>query len=59
MSEDSFAGGKPELKGEIPPIIDDPKTANTIESTSESASNFIQNLASSNFFVGILLGASM
>ena len=41
MSEDSFDGGKPELKGEVPPIVDDPVTADTIENTSDNASDFI------------------
>ena len=27
MSEDSFEGGKPELTGEVPPIIDDTEEA--------------------------------
>jgi len=41
MSEDSFDGGKPELKGEVPPIIADPEEAETIEETSDDASAFI------------------
>ena len=59
MSEDSFEGGKPELTGEVPPIIDDTEEAEQIADTSDSASELIQSLTTGNFFIGIILGGSM
>ena len=59
MTEDSFEGGKPKLKGEEPPIINNPKQAKKIEDTSETAGEFVQAISSSNFFIGLILGGSM
>ena len=41
MSEDSFEGGKPELTGEVPPIIADKEGAKNLEETSDNAGDFI------------------
>ena len=59
MSEDSFDGGKPKLKGEVPPIVSDKVQATTIKESSDGAGDFIQLISSSNFFVGLILGGSM
>ena len=59
MSKDSFEGGKPELQGELPPIIADPEEAVKIETTSEGAGDFMQVISSGNVFTGIFFGGSM
>ena len=59
MDSNSFEGGKPELGGGLPPIIEDPVEAKEIEDQSESAASTIQTVMSSNFFLGLLLGGSM
>ena len=59
VSKDSFEGGKPELKGELPPIIDNPEEAVQIETTSEGAGDFLQVISSGNVFTGIVFGGSM
>lgn len=59
MTKDSFDGGLPQLKGEVPPIIVDKEEAEAIKDSSGDAGDFIQMLSSSNFFIGLILGGSM
>ena len=41
MSEDSFKGGKPELNGEVPPIVNDPKLAKSIDETADEGGEIV------------------
>ena len=59
MDSNSFESGKPQLEGGLPPQIEDPEAAKELQDTSSGAADTIQNIMSSNFFLGLLLGGSM
>ncbi len=42
LDSNAFKGGKPKLQGGLPPIIDDPESAEKIENSSKNAVNLIE-----------------
>jgi len=59
MSKNSFNNGDGILTKIVPPIISDPETAKTIESTTETSGGVMNFMSSSNFFISLILGGSM
>ena len=59
LTLDKFEEGKPDLGGALPPLISDLETAESFEENTSSITEWIETFASSNFFIGILIGGSM